>query len=122
LSSGGKQVASLFVIRERSTGAFCTSSKYQSFSHDLNSAALFARAKNAEKAIRGMFHPDTEGHCGMQWTVEETNYYHGDKENLVAIIEASPRGPNVEYVEYIRKNVENKLADLEVVEVKLSLV
>lgn len=113
-------MASVFVIRERSTGAFCTSSKHQRFSHDLNNAAHFANAKNAEKAIRGMFHPDTEKYCGLYWTVEETNYYHGDKENFIAMLEEDPR--YVERITYMRENFENRLADLEVVEAKLCLV
>jgi hypothetical protein len=112
-------MASLFVIRERDTGAFCASSKRQMFSHDLNAAALFASVANAEKAIRGMF--STHSEACLLWSVDSNDYYHGDKTDYIAAMEKHSRTA-VEYIKHMRENVENKLADLEVVEVKLSLV
>lgn len=53
-------MASLFVIREKNTNKFCTSSKFAYFDADLQNAAMFNKRENAEKAAREMLRKNAE--------------------------------------------------------------
>lgn len=52
----------LYVIRESTTGAWCSASKHSSFHMNFKEAAIFNQRKNADKAIKEMirdmrYHP-----------------------------------------------------------------
>ena len=69
-------MTSLFVIREKNTGTFCTSSKFKHFEADLQKAAMFNQRKNAESAARKMFAAADKGvitpYGGWCWRVRRS--------------------------------------------------
>jgi hypothetical protein len=117
---------SLFVIRDKKTGSFCSSSKFRHFDTEVNSASLFDSQKNAEKAIRSM----------MSFLTKAVNPYGGNVWSLVNgdVAERFCHGFKEEYIEMLRSkdhlkdlaegwvSVKEAQLDLEVVEVKLTLV
>lgn len=109
-------MASLFVIREKSTGEFCTGQKFRSFSHDLQIAAFFSSKKNAEKAMRGMFpagQPDT-------WTAEGGKvFYHGNLKEYIESLDQHPNG--ADFINAVRETYTERKCEMEAVEVKLTL-
>jgi len=117
---------SLFVIRDKNTGAFCSSAKYHYFDTDVNSASLFDSKKNAEKAIRSM----------VNFLSKAVNPYGGNIWSLTngGATERFFHAFKKEYIEMLRsldhlkdmadgwEPVKEAQLDLEVVEVKLTLV
>jgi hypothetical protein len=109
-------MASLFVIREKSTGTFCTGQKFRHFVTDLQSAAMFASKKNAEKAIRGMF----AGGSSV-WVVEDQRYIASDLEEYVAGFEFTSNCDPA-FAKLVRETYIERKCEMEAVEVKLMLV
>ena len=117
---------SLFVIRDKNTNSFCSSSKFRHFDTDVNSASLFDSQKNADKAIRSM----------MSFLTKAVTHYGGNVWRLTNgdVSENFCHAFKKEYIEMLRSHdhlkdmaeawVSFKEAqlDLEVVEVKLTLV
>lgn len=112
-------MANRFVIRDRSSGAYCISSNRSVFVSDLQSAVLFASRKNAEKAVKGMFEtldgPERQQY--NEWWLDEQRC-HPDLEMYIK-----------QYLGWcgcteddIRKDLVQRICDPEVVEIQLTLV
>ena len=117
---------SLFVIRDKNTNSFCSSAKHHYFNTDVNSASLFDSQKNADKAIRSM----------VNFLDRAVNPYGGNVWSLVNgdVVERFFHAFKEEYIKMLRSEshlkdmadgwepVKEARLDLEVVEVKLTLV
>lgn len=117
---------SLFVIRDKNTNSFCSSAKHHFFDTDVNSASLFDSQKNAEKAIRSM----------VNFLDRAVNHYGGNTWSLTNgdVVERFFHAFKQEYIDLLRSHdrlkamadgwepVKEARLDLEVVEVKLTLV
>ena len=117
-------MASLFVIREKGTGAFCSSSKMRNFSLDLNDAAMFNQRKNAEKACKNMFGTGMNIYGGWSWTISNdegfTEYHNSHFEEYVSLLETYE--DHRDHAKWLRENVSERKCEMEIVEVKLTLV
>jgi hypothetical protein len=123
-------MASLFVIREKNTGTFCTSSKFKHFEADLQKAAMFNQRKNAESAARKMFAGAGKGQVnpygGWAWRVynedgTEQTYHHALLEEYIEFLKAHS-GNHADSIKYLQTKVQEKPCEMEVVEVRLTLV
>lgn len=117
---------SLFVIRDKTTGAFCSSAKYKYFNSDVNAASLFDSKANAEKAVRSMMSSLTKElnpYGGNTWSLTQDNvveaFFHAFHTEYIQLLESKMHLK--QHAESARKIKDAKL-DLEVVEVKLTLV
>jgi hypothetical protein len=127
-------VASLFVIREKNTGTFCTSSKFKHFEADLQKAAMFNQRKNAESAARKMFAGANKGtvnpYGGWAWRVynedgTEQTYHHALLKEYIELLKTKQRDDD-EYwsdtIQHLQTKVREQPCEMEVVEVRLTLV
>jgi hypothetical protein len=123
-------MASLFVIREKNTGTFCTSSKFKHFEADLQKAAMFNQRKNAEGAARKMFAAAAKGtvnpYGGWAWRVynedgTEQTYHHALLKEYIEFLKAHS-GNHADSIKYLQTKVQEKPCEMEVVEVRLTLV
>jgi hypothetical protein len=123
-------MASLFVIREKNTGTFCTSSKFKHFEADLQKAAMFNQRKNAESAARKMFAGANKGtvnpYGGWAWRVynedgTEQTYHHALLKEYIEFLKAHS-GNHADSIKYLQTKVQEKPCEMEVVEVRLTLV
>jgi hypothetical protein len=123
-------MASLFVIREKNTGTFCTSSKFKHFEADLQKAAMFNQRKNAESAARKMFASANKGtvnpYGGWAWRVynedgTEQTYHHALLKEYIEFLKAHS-GNHADSIKYLQTKVQEKPCEMEVVEVRLTLV
>ena len=117
---------SLFVIRDKNTGAFCSSAKNIYFNTDTNSASLFDSVKNAEKAIRTMMSfltKEMSHYGGNTWHLTDGDgyktFFHAFKQEYIALL--ASKDHLKDHAEGHKATPEAQL-DLEVVEVKLTLV
>ena len=125
-------MASRFVIREKAFGGFCTSQKYASFSTDLQEAALYASRENAQKAVKNMFVCRSD-----QWSIVDAagtvrRYYTAELQAYIEEVESLIRACDsddvcrirhlTELVTHLRENAVELPCDMEVVEVKLTIV
>lgn len=125
-------MASLYVIREKNTNTYCTSSKHSYFSADLQAAAMFNQRKNADKAVRGMFGEADKGivnsYGGLTWQVlnEDGTVQYFQYAFLKEYIEALKNSPNsqnhIDRIKWLETEVREQRCEMEVVEVKLVLV
>lgn len=107
----------MFVIRETTTGAFCTGQKLRSFSMNMQSAALFVSRANAEKAMNAMFKGSKIGQQYDIWTIDN-NFYHP---NVQSYIDQCVNSTRPDMAANIRDTYTEKTCVMEVVEVKLTL-
>ena len=123
-------MASLFVIREKSTGTFCTSSKFKHFEADLQKAAMFNQRKNAESAARKMFAAADKGvitpYGGWCWRVYDENglvhdFHHALLQEYIEFLEAHS-GNHADSIKYLQTEVREQRCEMEIVEVRLTLV
>jgi hypothetical protein len=123
-------MASLFVIREKNTGTFCTSSKFKHFEADLQKAAMFNQRKNAESAARKMFAGAAKGtvnpYGGWAWRVynedgTEQTYHHALLKEYIEFLKAHS-GNHADSIKYLQTKVREQPCEMEVVEVRLTLV
>jgi hypothetical protein len=123
-------MASLFVIREKNTGTYCTSSKFKHFEADLQKAAMFNQRKNAESAARKMFAGANKGtvnpYGGWAWRVynedgTEQTYHHALLKEYIEFLK-SHSGNHADSIKYLQTKVQEKPCEMEVVEVRLTLV
>jgi hypothetical protein len=123
-------MASLFVIREKNTGTYCTSSKFKHFEADLQKAAMFNQRKNAESAARKMFAGANKGtvnpYGGWAWRVynedgTEQTYHHALLKEYIEFLKAHS-GNHADSIKYLQTKVQEKPCEMEVVEVRLTLV
>jgi hypothetical protein len=112
-------MASLFVIREKNTGTFCTSSKNNTFATELNAAAMFSSHQAAEKAAKKMFEVLTtaERQQYNEWYIDGVKY-HPD---LTLYIQQYIGWCGLTEAD-MRANIIEKTCEMEVVEVRLTLV
>lgn len=124
-------MASLFVIREKNTGTFCTSSKHAQFDADLQSAAMFNQRKNAEKAARGMFAAADKGvvthYGGWTWSVHKEDgtvqtYHHALLKEYIELLRNSTNRDHSDTIRYLETEVREQRCEMEIVEVRLTLV
>ena len=128
-------MASLFVIREKNTGTFCTSSKFKYFEADLQKAAMFNQRKNAESAARKMFAAADKGvvnpYGGWAWRVynedgTEQTFHHALLKEYIELLKnaarAAAKGPYADMIKYLQTEVHEQKCEMEVVEVRLTLV
>ena len=120
-------MASLFVIREKNTGAFCYSSRHRNFGPMLDNAVIFKRAENAAAAIRDMNRADSRSWlmwtlCEVDDTVWKDIFSFGKKE-FIEMIENNP-AQNLQRREYLEtyQAAPQIALNCEVVEVKMTLV
>lgn len=123
-------MASLFVIREKNTGAFCTSSKFKHFDADLQKAAMFNQRKNAEAAARKMFAGADKGQVnpygGWCWRVYSEDgsihdFHHALLNEYIEFLKNS-KGINLaDHIKYLEQHGKEQRCEMEVVEVKLTL-
>jgi hypothetical protein len=122
-------MASLFVIREKNTGTFCTSSKFKHFEADLQKAAMFNQRKNAETAARKMFAGADKGQVnpygGWCWRVYNEDesiqdFHHALLNEYIEFLKAHS-GNHADSIQYLQTKVREQRCEMEVVEVKLSL-
>ena len=126
-------MASRFVIREKTFGGFCTSQKYVSFNTDLQEAALYVSRENAQKAAVNMF----KYRAGRVWSIVNPGWpvrsYHDSNlqeyiEDLESRIESCDRADGMrvrqltELLQHLRETAVELRCDMEVVEVKLTIV
>jgi hypothetical protein len=123
-------MASLFVIREKNTGTYCTSSKFKHFEADLQKAAMFNQRKNAESAARKMFAGANKGtvnpYGGWAWRVynedgTEQTYHHALLKEYIEFLKAHS-GNHADSIKYLQTKVQEKPCEMEVAEVRLTLV
>lgn len=110
---------SRYVIRERGTNSFCTSTGYKSFSLDLEEAAIFVNKANAQKAIKTMFGKLDVSDTKKTWSLGQDCFYSGDKAELISV--GQDLGWDTTVMSFYNNLPERKV-DLEVCEVKLTLV
>ncbi len=125
-------MASLFVIHEKNTNTFCTSSKFASFSSDLQEAAMFNSRKNAEKAAKKMFAGAEEGintYGGWRWTCTKgggpvQNYHHAHLNEYIEYLKKDHQDNQhrLAYIKMLEEEYAELRCDLEVLEVKLTIV
>jgi len=123
-------MASLFVIREKNTNTYCTGSNRCTFNADLQSAAMFNKRENAEKAARTMFAKADKGEVnrygGWTWEVynEDGTVQHFHHAHLKAYIELLRNSTNdhTDRIKWIEEEVKEQRCEMEVLEVKLSLI
>jgi hypothetical protein len=122
-------MASLFVIREKNTGTYCTSSKYKHFEADLQKAAMFNQRKNAEKAARAMFAKADKGEVnrygGWCWRLfkEDGTYqdfHHALLKEYIELLK-NHSGNHTDSIRWLETEVKEQRCEMEVVEVKLTL-
>ena len=123
-------MASLFVIREKNTGTFCTSSKFKHFEADLQKAAMFNQRKNAEGAARKMFAKADKGELnpygGWCWRVYDENdlvhdFHHALLQEYIEFLKAHS-GNHAASIRWLETEVKEQRCEMEVVEVRLTLV
>lgn len=123
-------MASLFVIREKNTGTFCTSSKFKHFEADLQKAAMFNQRKNAEKAIRAMFRGSEKGEInrygGWSWRLFKEDgfyqdYHHALLKEYIEFLKVHSSN-RADMIKYLQTEVHEQKCEMEVVEVRLTLV
>lgn len=127
-------MASLFVIREKNTGTYCTSSKHGTFNSDLQAAAMFNRRENAEWAAKAMFRDADLGilnpYGGHAWTVTDhdgigKDYHHAMLTDYIQMLKENQAKHGDQRhqheIEYLRNKVTEQRCEMEVVEVKLVL-
>lgn len=124
-------MASKFIIREKTTNSYCTSSKHYHFSDDLDSAVLFASRENAEKAIKAantFFTKEMTPYGGNTWSVYNTEEntcitYQTFVKEYIAMLESNPDVAKFAYdIQHIKTNVIERTPELEAIEVKLCIV
>lgn len=128
-------MASRFVIREKAFGGFCTSQKYASFSTDLQEAALYASRENAQKAVKNMFGWQTR--VNSVWSIVDASgavrsYHDSNLQEYIEEVESLIRVCDsddvcrirqlTELATHLRENAVELPCDMEVVEVKLTIV
>jgi len=123
-------MASLFVIREKNTGTFCTSSKFKHFEADLQKAAMFNQRRNAESAARKMFEAADKGvitpYGGWHWSIykedgSQQTFHHALLKEYIELLKAHS-GNHADSIKYLQTEVQEKPCEMEVVEVRLTLV
>ena len=123
-------MASLFVIREKNTNTYCTSSKVKHFEADLQKAAMFNQRKNAENAARKMFADADKGEVnrygGSTWRVfneDGTNviYHHAHLKEYIEVLKTSTNN-HADMIKYLEEEGKEQRCEMEVVEVRLTLV
>jgi hypothetical protein len=123
-------MASLFVIREKNTGTFCTSSKFKHFEADLQKAAMFNQRKNAENAARKMFAGADKGtvnpYGGWCWRVytedgNQQTFHHALLKEYIELLKNSP-ACLADSIKYLQEHGVEQRCEMEVVEVRLTLV
>lgn len=114
---------SLFIIRDKNTGAVCSSAKHCDFNADINEASLFNSAANAENAIRKIIYAlanKVNPYGGNTWYITDgdktTAYFYRFKQEYIEMLESK------DHYAASWHNVEEVQFDLEVVEVKLTVV
>lgn len=113
---------SLYVIREKATGTYLTSQKFRHFSSDLNEAATFVSEANALKAIKGMFPKFVRTAADNEfysWYADNQSYINQGKDELLEY--NRQRNARQERIDAIERSIV-QTADMEAVEVKLTLV
>lgn len=123
-------MASLFVIREKNTGAYCSSSRFNHFEADLQKAAMFNQRKNAEKAIRAMFRGSEKGEInrygGWLWRLfkEDGSYQDFHHALLKEYIEflKNHSGNHADLIRWLENDCQEQKCEMEIVEVRLTLV
>lgn len=119
-------MTSRFVIREKNTEAFCTSSRRATFGFELADAALFTSRASAERAIRQMFSNEMNPHGGNTWSVwnplleKDFIYHNSHYQEYIALLESYPA--HRDYAERVRTTQSERRCEMEVLEVKLTLV
>ena len=119
-------MASKFVIREKNTNTFCTSTKHSYFSHNMQDAALFATRANAEKAVRGMLPKAVVNpYGGYTWSIVDEDgtvqvYHAALLKEYIAMLEMHDHCKDT--AAYLKEHGVERAMDLEVVEIKLMLV
>lgn len=120
-------MASKFAIREKNSNTFCTSTKHRYFSHDLQDAALLASRENAEKAVRGMLPKAVVNpYGGWTWIIVsedgtvQTVYHAALLKEYIAMLETHDHCKDT--AAYLKEHGVERAMDLEVVEIKLTLV
>ena len=123
-------MASLFVIREKNTGTFCTSSKFKHFEADLQKAAMFNQRKNAESAARKMFAGADKGQVnpygGWRWRVvykdnSYQDFHHALLKEYIEFLKAHS-GNHADSIRWLETEVREQRCEMEVIEVRLTLV
>lgn len=124
-------MASLFVIREKNTNTFCISSKFKYFNADLQSAAMFNQRMNAEKAIRSMFRDADKGvvnpYGGWAWRVynedgTDQTYHHSLLKEYIELLKGNTSRDHSASILWLETEVKEQRCEMEVVEVRLTLV
>jgi len=124
-------MASLFVIREKNTETYCTSSRFRHFEEDLQKAAMFNQRKNAEKAARGMFAKADKGvvtpYGGWVWSVHkedgtEQTYHHALLKEYIELLRNSTNRDHSDTIRYLETKVLEQKCEMEIVEVRLTIV
>lgn len=124
-------MASLFVIREKNTDTYCTSSKFCHFEADLQLAAMFNQRKNAEKAARSMFAKADKGEVtpygGWTWSVRKEDgtaqtYHHALLKEYIELLRNSTNIDHSDAIQYLETEVREQRCEMEIVEVRLTLV
>lgn len=117
---------SLYIIRDKNTGAVCSSAKHCCFNMDINEASLFDSRANAEKAILKMLSQlskEMVPYGGNTWTLaadgNTETFFHAFKEEYIALLESKP---NLIAAAARLRNVKEVQVHLETVEVKLTIV
>ena len=123
-------MASLFVIREKNTGTFCTSSKFKHFEADLQKAAMFNQRRNAESAARKMFAGADKGtvnpYGGWHWSIykedgSQQTFHHALLIEHIELLKAHS-GNHADSIKYLQTEVREQRCEMEIVEVRLTLV
>lgn len=123
-------MASLFVIREKNTGTYCTSSKFHHFDADLQRAAMFNKRENAEKAARSMFAKADKGdlnpYGGWCWRVVTDDgsiqdFHHAMLKEYIEFLKDRSASNFADHIKYLEQCQEQR-CEMEVVEVRLTLV
>jgi hypothetical protein len=122
-----------FVIREKTTNTFCTSTKNRFFADDLNESALFSSRANAEKAVKDMIRYLTKEvniYGGNSWSVAigtKTTVYQTFLQEYISLLEKDnahliSSGWFNDRLKELKTTVVERVPELEVVEVRLTLV
>lgn len=117
-------MASKFVVREKSTKAFLTSTRRAHFSADLSVASLFASYENAVKASQGLVEFN-DGPVRQQygsWVVDNQHFHTNLDRHIEQFYDPKHSMSKVEQEAYFRNLYTERLCEVEVVEVNLTVV
>ena len=120
---------SLYIIRDKNTGAVCSSAKHRYFTTDTNEASLFDSQKNAEKAIRAIVSSLTKAvnpYGGNKWhlttagkNAKQESFFYAFKKEYIELLQSKA---HLQYAVPGNEEIPEAQFDLEVVEVKLTIV